>query len=108
MKDQYQDQVNQRTKDHAWLSTKRILAAKAKIGTSCPCGHEIVGYESKRTGLIGAYCFLNIGTFKKDTPQGQEMVERAQIQFTDHSQDPFWVNLENIIKKKDAPEGPAS
>jgi hypothetical protein len=99
MKDQYQDAVNRRTKDHAWLCAKKTAAAKAKIGTSCPCGHEIVGYESKRTGLIGAYCFLNVGTFKKDTPSGPETVERAQIQFTDHSQDPFWVDHGNIIRK---------
>lgn len=99
MRDQYQDQVNQRTRDHAWLSTKRILAVKAKIGTKCDCGHDIVGYESKRTGLIGAYCFLNQGTYKRVTPDGTEDVERAQIQFTDHSQDPFWVDLGNIIRK---------
>lgn len=77
------------TKAYSWLSTQKIMAAKAKIGKTCPLGHEIVGYESKRTGLIGAYCFINQATSKRQTPDGVEDVERAQIQFMDHSQDPF-------------------
>lgn len=99
MKDPYQEAVNRRTRDHAWLCQKKTMAARAKIGTTGICGHEIVGYESKKSGLLGAYCFINQATSKRQTPDGVEDVERAQIQFMDHSQDPFWVDLANIIRK---------
>lgn len=87
------------TKQYSWMTTQRILKVKAMIGTTCPMGHAIVGYHSKRTGIIGAYCLINTGTTKRDTPQGVEQVERAQIQFTDHSQEPFWVDLANIVRR---------